>query len=100
MNDIDIDRILEAMSKPGQMIRLFGNRIVYIGPIEDAPPKDVERDRASSRINWLQCNACGFKLEPGAAAQPKCPDCGGPLNIHSDSSERRPWWGRCGEKPY
>ena len=62
--------------------------------------------RAIPKNTWLQCDACGFKLEPGVAADPKCPDCGGrlkihgPLNIHSDSSERRPWWGRCGEKPY
>jgi hypothetical protein len=32
---------------------------------------------------WLQCNKCDWKLEPGAAAKNECPECGGPLNIHS-----------------
>ena len=32
---------------------------------------------------WLQCNACGWRLEDEAATVPKCPECGEPLHIHS-----------------
>lgn len=35
---------------------------------------------------WLQCNECGFHLEPGVAAYPRCPECGAALHIHSNAA--------------
>lgn len=35
---------------------------------------------------WLQCNECGWHLEPGVAAVPVCPNCSAALHIHSNAA--------------
>lgn len=35
---------------------------------------------------WLHCNACAFRLPNGVAGRPLCPDCGYPMNIHSNAA--------------
>lgn len=44
-------------------------------------------ENMAKRVWWLQCNHCGFRLPDGAAASPKCPECGDKIgeNMHVHS---------------
>lgn len=41
---------------------------------------------------WLACNECGFHLEPGVAAAPRCPNCSAWLHIHSNAAPYTILW--------
>jgi hypothetical protein len=45
----------------------------------------VNTDVPDGYKSWLACE-CGFALERGVVAYPKCPDCGKHLHIHSNGA--------------